>query len=701
MAAAILLKVLTAILFISACGTGIGGLVFGYAAFNNLYRQGATDVKPRFITSAICSIFCIICVLGFAGCNKAVNAIPADGADNNETTTTTSITTTVEEDNTSAEAGVEDPEEYEDDAFYVDLSEEDLDTWMKNRGFSLDLLKSSFSDESLPANADQRKEVIAAAMQKYYSPTAKGFDYGAAYPLYYTLEIYDDVEWSSKSEEYRQEAIRKAEDELFKKLFADPPLLYGWVEMFATELDPIIPERNPWLVKFYDEMNAAYAATEAPIGNSAFFEKVKDKNDPKIFLQDYMLNIARVCELLDGYTVPIDKPVQELTSLKNWYMPDSGDANTARIALCEEQENKPSLIFEKTYKSGNVGQRIGANGFDSRPVVYDTTPQKKETPPAETTPVVTTTAPITTTKPKTTADTTPEDNSNLLKIKYLKKDTKEEVAEPYMDWLEEGDEYSVPSPKPPVGYQLEIPSQAVVSGTMPDHNVSITVYYVPKTYDITILYRYRGDNKYVRNPSTGETYNIYLKDVPYNTKYGPYTSPTGSKIDRPGYLPDRYQVSGTATKTVTITVWYTLHEDATVITTTAPPITPDPITTTSTTRKPDGEGGKDPTKRPDRNDNADKGGGTLPTDQGSFQVSEAPRSDNTTTSWSQTTVTSFTNVTDPNGGQVDNGTVPPVTEIVTTSGQIFHDVVTDKDGGTHVSSNTDRNTYDQEVAVPD
>ena len=131
-----------------------------------------------------------------------------------------------------------------------------------------------------------------------------------------------------------------------------------------------------------------------------------------------------------------------------------------------------------------------------------------------------------------------------LTVKYLEEGTEKQLAAPYgPKQILQDDPYSVPSAKPD-GYELVNPKEAVISGTMPNHDVTVTVYY-RRVYKITtsvINGMITLNNQMEKDGTVG--------DATWNAKGAvtsirPGENRTIKYENRPGYLIDYVKVDGT------------------------------------------------------------------------------------------------------------------------------------------------------------
>lgn len=128
-----------------------------------------------------------------------------------------------------------------------------------------------------------------------------------------------------------------------------------------------------------------------------------------------------------------------------------------------------------------------------------------------------------------------------LTIEYVRS-TGGSIADTYEQMISNGSSYSVDSPTF-VGYSVDIPT---VSGTMGKSDVSFTVTYTPRPYELTIIYEYTDGSI-----ASTEYSQIVNYDSPYSVK-----SPT-----IPHYTPDIPDVAGTMDKEgKAITVTYTINK---------------------------------------------------------------------------------------------------------------------------------------------
>ena len=132
-------------------------------------------------------------------------------------------------------------------------------------------------------------------------------------------------------------------------------------------------------------------------------------------------------------------------------------------------------------------------------------------------------------------------NNHNLTINYIYEDGSQ-AANTYTDALDYNEDYSVKSPTI-TGYTAD---KTLVSGTMPDEDVTVTVVYSINSYNLTIKYEYEDGTKaadtYTDRPDYNEAYSV--------------TSPTIT-----GYTADKSVVSGTMpAENVEVTVVYKAND---------------------------------------------------------------------------------------------------------------------------------------------
>lgn len=442
---------------------------------------------------------------------------------------------------------------------------------------------------------------------------------------------------------------------VYQQILANPVFGDMVVQWLATE--QLATLRNPWLPEFKAKLDAAYA-TEKGVCTFLQYDAAHlgaDKDAWMRVTDDYWYDACRVCALLENF-VGIGLK-DSLKSVKNWYLPMGSDANQMRTEENPDQEKRETFVLVYRSKSGKDLLKIGFNVTDMRLEIFslknkvkiktpDTTPDDTATPkPSVTVPPSNTpqgklvvhykfkngpkkgqkaaedesvtkyvgqiaeiespkikgyTASKTVVSAKIKKGTiertvyyikngkTPR---YTLTIKYKFKDGSGSAAPTYnQTGLKKGERYSQESPK----VTNHKPDKAIVSGTMPGHDVVITVLYSRNTpgptptpnatpHKLTINYKFKGGGQ----AASPHKETLYAGDG-YNV-----TSP---KIK--GYKPSKAVVSGTMPdRDLTVTVVYTK----------------------------DGDGAKDPAKDPVQNDKAPTGGGDNKPGNGNGDAQSTPK----------------------------------------------------------------------------
>lgn len=102
-----------------------------------------------------------------------------------------------------------------------------------------------------------------------------------------------------------------------------------------------------------------------------------------------------------------------------------------------------------------------------------------------------------------------------LTVNYYDVNTNEKIAESHEEMVAYGDEYSVPSPDV-IGYSLVNEDEETITGTMPDHDVVIDVYYDYSTIKIHYLDYYTKEVlalMYKEHMKTGLPYDVISPDI--------------------------------------------------------------------------------------------------------------------------------------------------------------------------------------------